>query len=67
MEQFEGRRSGMLNTGVWCNPVNNIKGVEWGFCTRGLFSSDTLLPPKLVSGNPYFLKTSKKPYRVNPT
>ena len=41
MEEFEGRRRGMLTTGEWCNPVSNIlhhgvKVVEWGFGTRGL-------------------------------
>ena len=24
MEEFEGRRRGMLTTGEWCNPVSNM-------------------------------------------
>ena len=40
MEEFEGRRSGMLNTGVLCNPIKHVvpsvKGVKWGLGTRGL-------------------------------
>ena len=41
MEEFEGRRGGMLTTGERSNPVRNmlhhgVKGVEWGLDTRGL-------------------------------
>ena len=43
MEEFEGRRRGMLTMGEWCNPVSNmlyhqpcVKRVECGLGTRGL-------------------------------
>ena len=41
MEEFEGRRRGMLTTGEWCNPVSNmfapcVKRVDWGLGIIGM-------------------------------
>ena len=51
MEEFEGRRRGMLTTREWCNAVSNMlhhvqKGLsgQWGIGHRGLrMVSDSFL------------------------
>ena len=38
IEEFEGRRRGMLTTREWCQQhvASYVKGVEWGLGTRVL-------------------------------
>ena len=38
MEEFEGKKRGLMTTGKWCKMYmcTCVKRVEWGFGTRGL-------------------------------
>ena len=73
MEEFEGRRRGILSTGKWCNAVNNMwkkatpceKGVEGGLGTTGLRIVKSLQP--WGTGWHYCIPRERRIYKRNDT
>ena len=65
MEEFEGKKRGMLTTGEWCNPVSNIYKIKENYINNFDINFLYLRTSKnaLKSSNLEYLITSERSER----